>query len=90
MTECEPSTSTAYSRLILAFSSKLKYDARSFDLVATLLRMSTKYQVSHLRKDLLRGLSASWPTRLLQWDTRESLATDSDGVYEPGIYPHPM
>ncbi|KAJ7594567.1 hypothetical protein C8J56DRAFT_821382 [Mycena floridula] len=70
--------------------SEIKYSSKTFPLVATLLRMSTKYQVSHLRKDLLRGLSISWPSSLAEWDMRESLATSDNGAYDPrNLYPHP-
>lgn len=55
------------------------------------MNLSSKYQVAHLRKDLLVGLSKAWPQTLAQWDVREALATNSSGLYEPRrVIPHPM
>ncbi|ESK97300.1 hypothetical protein Moror_17731 [Moniliophthora roreri MCA 2997] len=71
--------------------SDLKYDRDSFDIVASLLRLSTRFQVVHLRKELLRGLSAMWPNSLSNWDIREVNATNDFGIYEPrASIPHPI
>ena len=74
-----------------SWRSHLTYDGSTFKIVAGLLRLFTKYQVHHLRQDVLRGLSSSWPTSLAKWDAREAKATDSSGLYAPqhGL-PHPM
>src|SRR6267154_4293924 len=47
--------------------------------------MLTKYKVHHLRNDVLRSLSASWPTTLTKWDAREASVTANDTPL-----PHPM
>lgn len=53
--------------------------------------MLTKYNVHHLRNDILRALSASWPATLAQWDMREFSTTGRDGTYTPvESLPHPM
>ncbi len=71
--------------------SHIKYTCKTFSKVSSLLRLCTHYQVGHLRQDLLRGLSATWPTTLQGWDAREADATNLAGLYEPREkYPHPM
>ncbi|KAG7446519.1 uncharacterized protein BT62DRAFT_124122 [Guyanagaster necrorhizus] len=71
--------------------SHIKYTNKSFSKVASLLRLCTHYQVGHLRQDLLRGLSATWPTTLEGWDAREADATNVAGLYESREkYPHPI
>jgi hypothetical protein len=60
-------------------------------MIVTLLRLSTKYQVEHLRRDLLTGLKPFWPATLPDWDAREARAIDAHGAYEPReSIPHPM
>ncbi|RDB16819.1 hypothetical protein Hypma_002372 [Hypsizygus marmoreus] len=71
--------------------SALKYDANDFDVVSAILQLATKYDVKHLRADLLRGLSSAWPPILGQWEIREAKATNSGGVYEPRKhFPNPI
>ncbi|KAG1735095.1 uncharacterized protein EDB91DRAFT_1145192 [Suillus paluster] len=71
--------------------SFVTYDSQGFPTVSGLLRMLTKYKVHHLRKDILRALSASWPTTLTQWDAREASVTEKDGTYTPReSLPHPI
>ncbi|KAF9268647.1 hypothetical protein L218DRAFT_522097 [Marasmius fiardii PR-910] len=71
--------------------SELKYDKDSFHVVASVLRLSTRYEVLHLRRQLLRGLTEVWPDDLTEWDLRESNATSASGVYEPrAVMPHPI
>ena len=71
--------------------SGVKHDAEDFDVVASLLRLTTKYAVEHIRKDILRGMTAIWPRTLSAWEFREADATDAAGVYKPrSLYPHPM
>ena len=72
-------------------SSCMVYDGTTFPTVSGLLRLSTKYRVDHLREEIIRGLSTSWPTTLSQWEARELRATDATGVYAPRhALPHPM
>ncbi|KAF8176799.1 hypothetical protein BJ912DRAFT_1024315 [Pholiota molesta] len=72
-------------------SSGIKHDAQDFETVASLLRLSTKYSAEHIRKDVVRGMSAVWPKTLSAWEFREADATDATGVYKPrSIYPHPI
>ncbi|KAG7091075.1 hypothetical protein E1B28_010132 [Marasmius oreades] len=71
--------------------SELKYDKDSFQVIASVLRLSTRYEVLHLRNQLLRGLTEMWPDNLTEWDLRESNATTESGVYEPrAVIPHPI
>ncbi|KIK67489.1 hypothetical protein GYMLUDRAFT_238767 [Collybiopsis luxurians FD-317 M1] len=71
--------------------SDLPFTAESFVAVSALMRLTTKYQVHRLRKDLLRGLSLAWPSNLASWDAREEAMLSSDGVYEPRQFtPHPI
>ncbi|KAJ3482166.1 hypothetical protein NLJ89_g12156 [Agrocybe chaxingu] len=71
--------------------SGVRYDQTDFESVSALLRLSTKYSVEHVRRDILRGLSTIWPRTLSAWEFREADATDPSGVYKPRcIYPHPM
>jgi len=72
-------------------SSELKYDATDFHIVSSILRLSSKYQVNHIRRDVLRGLAVAWPKTLAAWEVREADATDNQGHYRPrAIYPHPV
>ncbi|KAF9526523.1 hypothetical protein CPB83DRAFT_876800 [Crepidotus variabilis] len=81
-------------RFLLALydgTSGLKFDTHDFESVSALLRLSTKYGVEHIRRDILRGLSTSWPRTLSAWENREAEATDGNGNYKPRtIYPHPI
>lgn len=75
----------------MTHSSDLKHDVKSFDTISSLLRLSTKYGVKHIRRDLLQGMSVVWPRTLGAWELRETEATDSSGLYKPrSVYPHPM
>jgi hypothetical protein len=72
-------------------SSFLKYDVADFAMTSKLLRLLVKYKVHHLRADLLRGLSTTWPSKLAQWEIRESKAMNCHRVYAPHeMFPHPM
>lgn len=72
-------------------SSELKYDVNDFHIVSSLLRLSTKYQIEHVRRDILRGMAVAWPKTLAGWEFREADATDIQGNYRPRlVYPHPM
>lgn len=74
-----------------SLSSDLTYDLQDFDRVSALLRLSTKYCIEHIRRDIVRGLTVFWPRTLSAWEFREANATDPTGVYKPRtIYPHPM
>ncbi|KAF8552514.1 hypothetical protein OG21DRAFT_1415990 [Imleria badia] len=71
--------------------SFLSYDEQGFPIVASLLRVLTTYKVHRIRHDILRVLSASWPTTLSQWEAREHAVTTPDGVYSPRpSLPHPV
>lgn len=62
-----------------------------FSMVSQLLRLLCKYQVMHLRAEVLRGLYSAWPSTLALWDLRETKATNSAGSYSPReTLPHPM
>ncbi|KAH6897646.1 hypothetical protein BKA70DRAFT_1116204 [Coprinopsis sp. MPI-PUGE-AT-0042] len=68
----------------------LSSSIEDFAVVAVILRLATKYQVEHIRIEILRKLSSTWPRNLLAWDIRESNAT-SLGLYKPrAVYPHPI
>jgi hypothetical protein len=72
-------------------SSALKYDTTDFGVVSAILRLAAKYEVKHIRNDLIRGLSSSYPKTLVQWETREAMATSPSGDYDPRkTIPHPM
>ncbi|KAJ7647368.1 hypothetical protein FB45DRAFT_893265 [Roridomyces roridus] len=64
----------------------------TFQYIAALLRLTTKYEVTHLRTSLLRELQrVHWPVRLAQWEVREAEATDSSGNYDArAYYTHPI
>lgn len=75
----------------MTHSSGLKHDIKDFDIISSILRLSTKYGVQHIRRDILQGMSAVWPRTLGSWELREAEATDSSGLYKPrSVYPHPM
>ena len=72
-------------------SSALKYDNTDFSVVSAILRLAAKYQVKHIRTDLIRGLSALYPKTLAQWEIREARVTSPSGAYDPRkTIPHPM
>jgi hypothetical protein len=72
-------------------SSFLTYDEPGFATVASLLRVLTTYKVRRIRHDILDVLTASWPTTLAQWESRECSVTSPNGVYSPRpSLPHPM
>jgi len=69
----------------------VKHNSQDFEIVSAILRLSTKYAVEHIRKDILRGMTTIWPRNLSGWELREADATDTTGVYKPrSVYPHPM
>ncbi|KAF8160612.1 hypothetical protein B0H34DRAFT_745968 [Crassisporium funariophilum] len=71
--------------------SEITHNVGDFDTVSSILRLSTKYQVEHIRKALVRGMSAIWPRSLAVWEAREAEATDPAGTYKPrALYPHPI
>ncbi|KAF9227465.1 DNA topoisomerase IV, alpha subunit [Gyrodon lividus] len=82
---------TSLACALTSSSSFLTYDEQGFATVASLLRVLTTYKVHYIRHDILRVLSASWPTTLAQWESRECSVTSPDGVYSPHpSLPHPM
>ncbi|KAG5640504.1 hypothetical protein DXG03_008280 [Asterophora parasitica] len=65
--------------------------ANDFMAIASVLRLSTKYLVEHLRQRCLNRLALDWPSSLAGWDLREAQATDSLGRYMPReSCPHPV
>ncbi|KAJ7725859.1 hypothetical protein DFH07DRAFT_853664 [Mycena maculata] len=70
----------------------LKLDPPHFSVIDALLRLTSKYQVNHLRASLIREMQrVQWPVRLAQWEVREAEATDSSGHYDARLcYPHPI
>ncbi|KAG6865204.1 hypothetical protein C0991_004513 [Blastosporella zonata] len=72
-------------------SSALKYDVNDFGVVSAILQLATKFEVKHLRADILRGLSLSWPKSVAQWEAREARCIGPTGVYEPRkVITHPI
>ncbi|KAF8210194.1 hypothetical protein K438DRAFT_1929363 [Mycena galopus ATCC 62051] len=71
---------------------EVKLDPPNFPVVDALLRLTTKYQVEHIRSSLLREIQRTqWPVRLALWEVREAEATDSNGHYDARLlYPHPI
>ncbi|TFK20932.1 hypothetical protein FA15DRAFT_646372 [Coprinopsis marcescibilis] len=68
----------------------LSASIEDFAVVAAILRLATKYQVAHIRIEILRKLASTWSRNLLAWDIRESNATTL-GLYKPrAVYPHPI
>ncbi|KIJ67683.1 hypothetical protein HYDPIDRAFT_173491 [Hydnomerulius pinastri MD-312] len=88
----EPSHSIAhFLQALYDGISFLTYDEPGFETVAGLLRVLTTYKVQHIRNDILRVLSTSWPTILTQWESRECSVTSLEGVYSPRpTFPHPI
>ncbi|KAG6908078.1 hypothetical protein DXG01_006213 [Tephrocybe rancida] len=65
--------------------------ANDFMAIASVLRLSTKYFVEHLRQRCLNRLDVDWPSTLAGWDQREHAATDTQGRYMPReSCPHPV
>ena len=64
-------------------------ETEEFRVLATLLRLSTEYQIHALRSKTLKQLLTWWPTTLAQWEIREKHATTTDGVYTHAGLPHP-
>ncbi|KIJ62509.1 hypothetical protein HYDPIDRAFT_176574 [Hydnomerulius pinastri MD-312] len=60
-----------------------KPHATDFSSLSSVLRLSTKYFIEHLRLQCLTRLSQDWPSTLADWDKREAAATDSSGRYAP-------
>ncbi|KAI9067139.1 hypothetical protein FKP32DRAFT_300471 [Trametes sanguinea] len=82
-----------FTYFLRALCGRLSYDsaAEGFAVMSAVLRLSTKYEVSLLRENTLRRMSAAWPTSLRMWDAREKAAIGTDGVYDPrAIMPHPL
>ena len=68
-----------------------KPHARDFSALSSVLRLSTKYFIEHLRIQCLARLTHDWPTTLADWDRREAAATDTSGHYTPrDAYAHPV
>ncbi|KAH0835598.1 hypothetical protein J3R83DRAFT_9323 [Lanmaoa asiatica] len=68
-----------------------KPHARDFSALSSVLRLSTKYFIEHLRIQCLARLVHDWPTTLADWDRREAAATDPSGRYTPrDAYAHPV
>ncbi|KAH7878432.1 uncharacterized protein C8R40DRAFT_1158997 [Lentinula edodes] len=62
-----------------------------FAHLAAVLRISTKYIVSHLRHQCLARLKSDWPSTLEGWDARENQASSPRGCYSPRQYTaHPI
>ncbi|KAF8893391.1 hypothetical protein BD779DRAFT_1436137 [Infundibulicybe gibba] len=71
--------------------SFLKSHKEDFYIFSSILRLSTKYEVAHLRAGIIHGMHDVWPSTLAQWEVREAKATASDGVYDPRqSTPHPI
>ncbi|EIN11581.1 hypothetical protein PUNSTDRAFT_98737 [Punctularia strigosozonata HHB-11173 SS5] len=71
--------------------SDIRCDAHDFARAAGVLRLSTKYDVKHLRSAVLAGFARSWPKTLEEWETREIEATNPSGLYAPCIsLPYPI
>ncbi|KZT72000.1 hypothetical protein DAEQUDRAFT_744039 [Daedalea quercina L-15889] len=62
-----------------------------FEVIAGVLRLSSKYLIEHLRIRCVQWLRADWPSTLEGWDRREQQATDDSKRYTPREwYPHPI
>ncbi|KAG9312479.1 hypothetical protein JVU11DRAFT_6865 [Chiua virens] len=62
-----------------------------FSSLSSVLRLSTKYFIEHLRIQCLARLVHDWPTTLAEWDRREATVTDASGRYTPrDAYAHPV
>jgi len=60
-------------------------------VLSSVLRLSTKYFIEHLRIQCLARLAHDWPTTLADWDRREAAATDESDRYTPrDAYAHPV
>ena len=60
-------------------------------MLSSVLRLSTKYFIEHLRVQCLARLAHDWPTTLADWDRREAASTDASGRYTPrDAYAHPV
>ncbi|KAF8902665.1 hypothetical protein CPB85DRAFT_95490 [Mucidula mucida] len=71
--------------------SNIPYTKSAFDQIAAVLRLTTRYEVTHIRQDLIDGLLADWPDNLIDWDAREARATVLNSVYRPReTFPHPI
>ncbi|KAL5530738.1 hypothetical protein ACEPAF_6996 [Sanghuangporus sanghuang] len=65
--------------------------ATDFTPLSSILRLSSKYFMEHLRERCISRLMIDWPTTLICWDSRESEATDKHGRYSPRVrFPHPI
>ena len=93
-TDC---TSLSHLYISLPYPHSILYSyfpkphARNFSALSSVLRLSTKYFVEHLRIQCLARLAHDWPTTLADWDRREAAATDVSGRYAPrDAYAHPV
>ncbi|KAF9240827.1 hypothetical protein BU15DRAFT_45363 [Melanogaster broomeanus] len=67
------------------------HHASDFSALSSVLRLSTKYFIEHLRVQCLARLAHDWPSTLADWDRREAAATDASGHYHPReAYAHPI
>ncbi|KAL5488385.1 hypothetical protein ACEPAI_6493 [Sanghuangporus weigelae] len=65
--------------------------ATDFTPLSSILRLSSKYFMEHLRERCISRLMIDWPTTLACWDSREGEATDKHGRYSPRArFPHPI
>jgi hypothetical protein len=65
--------------------------AQDFSAIASVLRLSTKYFVDHLRDLCLQRLHLDWPSTLAGWDEREHAAINTQGHYIPrDLCAHPI
>ncbi|KAK7692666.1 hypothetical protein QCA50_004299 [Cerrena zonata] len=79
-----------FLRLTSSQAFPVSLDGNDFQATSALLRLSTQYEVNALREEVLRRLSLSWPSNLVQWESRERRVTDANGVYAPRpTIPHP-
>ncbi|KAI0081861.1 hypothetical protein K474DRAFT_1586594 [Panus rudis PR-1116 ss-1] len=76
--------------LRVLYGLPVSLDGNDFQITYALLTLSTRYDITTLRAEVLRRLGMSWPRTLAQWEAREKKATNADGVYVPRpSLPHP-
>ncbi|KAF9221159.1 hypothetical protein BS17DRAFT_712267 [Gyrodon lividus] len=67
------------------------HHASDFSALSSVLRLSTKYIIEHLRVQCLARLAHDWPATLVDWDRREAAVTEASGRYAPrDAYAHPI
>lgn len=79
----------------IADNERIRYfelpSSNDFPEISSVLRLSTKYMIDHLRRRCLLRFHSDWPVTLAGWDARECIATDTNGRYNPrDTYPHPL